>query len=246
MFLMRFLRGVVFCFMSAFLSCSAITAQDAATKPETSCTKDRSVDEYLAELNKRQKGPHNPLPNNVCIFGMCAHTGVGPGDKKRTEEETTASEPGPPVLNRRTAEDNGESSSKKENAEVAGTIPPSASTYDPVTAAHDVGVGDYYFSQKNYRGALMRYTDANREKPGDAAIHVRLGRGWEKLGSPEQAYPEYDAAVKLEPEGKSAAEAKDAMERLRPVLQKAAVDPAALVAGNEPEKAPCLPGLRSR
>src|SRR3954469_10225868 len=233
---MRFLRSAVVCFVSAFLFCSGVTAQNAAP---AACTKDKSVDEYLAELNRRQKSSHNPLPNDVCIFGMCAHTGVGPGDRRKAEEAAPA-EQGPPVLHRRPAEESGESSSKKETAAVAGTIAPTASSYDPVSAARDVGVGDYYFSQKNYRGALMRYTDANKEKPGDAAIHLRLGRGWEKLGSPEQAYPEYDATVKLEPEGKSAEEAKAAMERLRPILQKAAVDPATLVGGNEPEKAPCM------
>ena len=42
-------------------------------------------------------------------------------------------------------------------------------------AAHDVDVGDYSFEAKNYGGALLRYKDAAEEKPGDAAIHVRLG-----------------------------------------------------------------------
>ena len=54
-------------------------------------------------------------------------------------------------------------------------------------AAHNVDIGDYSFESKNYRGALMRYKDADEEKPGDAAIHVRLGRVLEQLGQLPQA-----------------------------------------------------------
>jgi hypothetical protein len=49
-------------------------------------------------------------------------------------------------------------------------------------AAHNADVGDQYFGQKNYNGSLMRYEDALEGKPGDVAIHVRLGRVLEKLG----------------------------------------------------------------
>jgi tetratricopeptide (TPR) repeat protein len=64
-------------------------------------------------------------------------------------------------------------------------------------AAHNVDVGDYYFAEKNYRGALLRYQSAVDEKPADAAIHVRLGRAFEKLGQISQAIDEYSAAQKL-------------------------------------------------
>ena len=86
-------------------------------------------------------------------------------------------------------------------------------------AAHDVDVGDYYFEQKNYNGALMRYKDALEGKPGDIAIHVRLGRAYEKLNQAAQAVEEYKAALKLagpEPaKDKWSEEAKSALERLR-------------------------------
>ncbi len=221
-------------------------AQDPLAKAESSCYKDKPVDEYIVELNKRQKGSRNPLPNDICIFGMCAHTGMGPkdGPKEKTEKTEQQKQPAPkqaPPTQSQPGESD-ESSSKQESAGVAGTLPAeaSSSTYDPVSAARDVDVGDYYYRQKNYRGALMRYADAAKSKPGDAAIHLRMGRGWEKLGAPERAYLEYDATVRVEPEGKSAAEAQDAMQRLKPELQKGGVDPAALVVDNQPEKAPCL------
>ena len=217
------------------LAHASSVAQTAPAKAEAACYQDKGVDEYVAELNKREKGSRNPLPNDICIFGMCAHTGVGP--KERTPD------PGPPSTEKPTLKrpvDPDESSSKKETADVAGTIVAESSAYDPVTAARDVDVGDYYFREKNYRGALMRYGDAHTAKPGDAAIHLRMARAWEKLGAPERAYLEYGATVRLEAEGKAATEARSAMERLRPTLKKAGVEPSALVVDGYPEKAPCL------
>ncbi|HUE51261.1 MAG TPA: tetratricopeptide repeat protein [Terriglobales bacterium] len=67
---------------------------------------------------------------------------------------------------------------------------------DGAEAAHNVDVGDQYFGQKNYNGALMRYEDALEIKPGDVAIHVRLGRVLEKLGRFPQAIEAYNAAQK--------------------------------------------------
>jgi len=224
-------------------------AQEPAAKTDASCYKDKSVDEYIVELNKRQKGTRNPLPNDICIFAMCSHTGVGPseGKKEKAAAKAPQQQPSAKPPAGKSESDVSEvggvsdvSSSKKENAEVAETLAAEASSYDPVRAARDADVGDYYYRDKNYRGALMRYADAVKAKPGDAAIYLRMGRSWEKLKAPERAYLHYDAVVKLEPEGKSAAEARAAMQRLQPELQKAGVDPATLVREEQPERAPCL------
>ena len=81
-------------------------------------------------------------------------------------------------------------------------------------AAHNVEVGDYSFESKNYSGALIRYKDADEEKPGDAAIHVRLGRALEKLGQLEEATGQYKAALDLAGPQKWSDEAKSALVRL--------------------------------
>jgi Flp pilus assembly protein TadD len=82
-------------------------------------------------------------------------------------------------------------------------------------AAHDVEVGDDSFKAENYKGALLRYTDALEEKPRDAAIHVRLGRVYEKLKQVPQAVEQYDAAQKLEGPKKWTDEARAALVRLQ-------------------------------
>jgi tetratricopeptide (TPR) repeat protein len=217
------------------LACGA-AAQEAAPVPQPACYPDKPVDEYVAELQKRTKGTRNPLPSNICIFGRCSNTGIGPEERPREEPPPPARPPQPapeaPAAN--------ESSSKESTADLRGALP-AASDYDPIQAAHNVDVGDYYYRQKNYRAAAMRYSDALPQKPGDAAIHLRLGRALEKLKAPEPAYLEYDAVVKLAPEGKGADEARQAMERLAPELQRAGIAPATLSRMNDPEPAPCLP-----
>jgi tetratricopeptide (TPR) repeat protein len=82
-------------------------------------------------------------------------------------------------------------------------------------AAHDVEVGDEYFEAKNYNAALQRYKDAADEKPGDAAIHVRLGRVFEKVGQIPQAIEQYKAAQELAGPKKWLDEAKAALLRLQ-------------------------------
>jgi Flp pilus assembly protein TadD len=82
-------------------------------------------------------------------------------------------------------------------------------------AAHNVDVGDYSFSTNNYSGALLRYKDAVEEKPGDAAIHVRLGRVFERLGQLPQAIEQYKAAQELAGPAKWSDEAKAAVLRLQ-------------------------------
>ena len=84
-----------------------------------------------------------------------------------------------------------------------------------LAAAHDVDVGDYSFAEKNYKGALLRYKDAVEEKPGDAAIHVRLGRVFEKLDQLPQAIEQYKAAQKLAGLEKWSDEAGAALLRLQ-------------------------------
>jgi hypothetical protein len=222
--------------LSFLLPCSA---QAPATTPEEPvCYKDKSVNDYIVELNKlkTKHGTHNPLPNEVCIFGMCSHPSGGP-DVNHPDPPPPTPQPVQEKSDRpQLSERERDSSSSKTG--IGDTL--AASTYDPVSAAADTDVGDYYFKDKNYRGALMRYESAVEKKPGDAAIHLRIGRAFEKLGDNERAFMGYDAVVKLEPAGKSAAEAKQGMERLRPLLEKANIVPSAISASNEPQKAPCL------
>jgi Tetratricopeptide repeat len=172
------------------------------------CPSDRPVDDFITEIHKQQSNKKhrnaNPLPDVFCIGGWCRGHSSKP--KPPTPPESAPPVSAPPAKN--PGEDESTSSSRipvdkcDEAMEMA------------LKAAHDVDVGDYSFSANNYGGALMRYKDAAQEKPEDAAIHVRLGRAFEKLGQIPQAMEQYKAAQELAGPAKWSDEAKAAVLRL--------------------------------
>ena len=171
-----------------------------------SCPADRPVDDIITEVHKEQsKKKHrnsNPIPDVTCIFGWCRDA-----SSKRTPPTFPDPVSVPPAKN--PSGNDSESSSRppvdkcNEAMELA------------LKAAHNVEVGDYSFAAKNYDGALLRYQDAVEQKPGDAAIHVRLGRVFERLAKLPQAIEQYKAAQELAGPAKWLDEAKAAVLRLQ-------------------------------
>jgi len=181
----------------------------SAQSGPAACPADRPVDDIIAEIHSQQSNKKNrntnPLPTVTCIFGWCR-------DNSRTPP---AVPPPAPHAETPTATNNdsdtGTTSSSKD---------PKAQCNDAMEraleAARDVDVGDYSFNDKNYRGALMRYQDAVNWKPQDSAIHVRLGRVYEKLNQVPQAIEQYTAAGNMTGPQKWTNEAKTALQRLQP------------------------------
>jgi hypothetical protein len=128
------------------------------------------VDDIIAEVHRQQsKKKHrntNPFPEVTCMWGWCR-------DNSRTPPTTPEGDPREEMPSGR----NSSTSSSRLPVEKCNDAMEMA-----LQAAHNVDVGDYSFAEKNYKGALLRYSEAVEEKPGDAAIHVRLGRVFEKLG----------------------------------------------------------------
>jgi tetratricopeptide (TPR) repeat protein len=167
------------------------------------CPADKPVDDISAEIHKLQSKKNsrnkNPLPDNICIFGWCRQAKTPP----------TIPRPAPRVEEPANTGSDGISSSKTPADKCNERMD------QALEAAHNVEVGDFYFDDKNYRAALFRYQDADKDKAGDAAIHVRLGRAYEKLKQPEQAIEQYAAAEKLAGPEKWTEEARKALERLK-------------------------------
>src|ERR1700745_786115 len=88
--------------------------------------------------------------------------------------------------------------------------------WNPHKAEKDVEVGDFYFKRKNYRAALSRYQEALYYKYDDAVATFRLAVCQEKLGESEEARKAYEAYLRILPHGPSAAEAQQALGRLKP------------------------------
>ena len=100
-----------------------------------------------------------------------------------------------------------------EGADVSGVTEFHA--YDPHKAAKNVEVGDFYFAKKNYRAAESRYAEALDWKPNDAVATFRLAQSQEHLDKKDDALKNYQAYLKILPQGEFAAEAKSGIERLK-------------------------------
>ena len=170
------------------------------------------VDDYIAEVNKekskRKNRNKNPLPDNVCIFGWCA----GSTPRNNPQPRSPEGQPAPSTEN--LASD----VSSSEQTQVPGVVPTEAACpefgADPIEAAQNADVGDFYFKEKNYRAALSRYKEADQQKPNDPAIHLRLARAYEKLDQRDHARKYYQLAADAR-EGFWTAEAKAALARLQ-------------------------------
>jgi len=95
--------------------------------------------------------------------------------------------------------------------------------WDPHKAAKCIEVGDYYFKQENYRGAISRYEEALEWKPKDAEATYKLAKVQEKTGNYTVALDNYRAYLKLLPKGPYAEESQKGIDRLK---TKAGVSPA--------------------
>ncbi len=184
-----------------------LSAGALAQAPPPQCPADRPVDDIIAEIHKQQSKKANrntnPIPEGICIFGLCVGTGKTPptlpppAPRAETAPAASAGSSGEGVSSSRTPADKCNDATER-----------------AVEAAHNVEVGDYYFQEKNYRAASLRYQDAAEGKPSDAAIHVRLGRAFEKLNDVPQAVKHYQTAEKLAGPEKWTQEARAALERL--------------------------------
>ena len=175
-----------------------------------SCPAERPVDDIIAEVHKQESKKKNrnknPFPDVRCIWGWCR-------DESSKRTPPTFPDPAPVHVN-----SGNESTSSGNESSSAARIPVdkcNAAVEMALKAAHDVEVGDDYFKEKNYNAALSRYKDAVEEKPADAAIQVRLGRAFEKLGQIPEAIEHYKAAQGLAGAAKWSDEAEAAIIRLQ-------------------------------
>jgi tetratricopeptide (TPR) repeat protein len=97
--------------------------------------------------------------------------------------------------------------------------------YNPLEAKHDLEIGNYYFKQGNYIGAIERYRDAIEYQPNLFAAYDALGRAYEKKAdkdkTPEERQADRDMALavyrnflKSYPSSPKAAEFRSRCDRL--------------------------------
>lgn len=86
--------------------------------------------------------------------------------------------------------------------------------FDPHKAMKDIEVGDYYYRRENYRAAVSRYEEALHYKPKDADATFKLAQAYEKLKKFDDAREYYSSYLSIIHDGKTAEEARKALERL--------------------------------
>ena len=86
--------------------------------------------------------------------------------------------------------------------------------WNPLKALKDIEVGDFYYKRKNYRAALDRYKEALYYKDNDAVATFRAAQCQEKLGATAEARTNYEAYLRILPEGPFAVDAQKALDRL--------------------------------
>jgi len=87
--------------------------------------------------------------------------------------------------------------------------------FNPMRAMKDVEVGDFYFKKENYGAAISRYREALQYKPHDAEATFKLAEALNKTGDVAGATENYEAYLKILPNGPYANKAREALSKLK-------------------------------
>jgi TolA-binding protein len=88
--------------------------------------------------------------------------------------------------------------------------------YNPMRAMKDVEIGDFYFKVKqNYPAAISRYREALEYKPHDAEATFKLAEVLNKTGDTPGAVENYQAYLKILPNGPYAKRAREEVDKLK-------------------------------
>jgi len=86
--------------------------------------------------------------------------------------------------------------------------------YNPMKAMKDIEVGDFYCKKENYQAAISRYREALEYKPHDAEATYKLAEVLNKTGDTAGAKENYQAYLKILPNGPYARKANEALAKL--------------------------------
>jgi Tetratricopeptide repeat len=78
----------------------------------------------------------------------------------------------------------------------------------------DITVAKFYMNDENFAGALLRAKEAVKIQPDYSLAHFTLAQVLQKMKKKDEAIAEYQAYLKLDPDGEKAKAAKAALEEL--------------------------------
>ena len=92
--------------------------------------------------------------------------------------------------------------------------------YNPMKALKAVEVGDWYYKQENYKAAISRYREALEYKPHDAEATFKLAEVLNKTGDTAGAKENFEAYLKILPNGPYAKKSREALSKLKDTAKK--------------------------
>lgn len=84
------------------------------------------------------------------------------------------------------------------------SLKPKEYSFNPLQAAKEVKIGEYYFKKKSYRAAANRFREATRWNPNFSDAFLRLAETEEKLNDRKAAQEAYAKYLELNPGAKDA------------------------------------------
>ncbi len=81
-------------------------------------------------------------------------------------------------------------------------------SFNPLQAAKELKVGNYYFKKGSFKAAAQRFEEATRWDPNFAEAYLRLGEARERQKNKKGAVEAYAKFLELAPDAKNAAEIK--------------------------------------
>jgi len=92
---------------------------------------------------------------------------------------------------------------------------PKEYSFNPLQAASELKIGNYYFKKGNYRAAAQRFAEATKWDGGLAEAHLRLGEAREKLHDNKAAAEAYAKYLEIAPDAKDATDVKKRLAKIK-------------------------------
>ena len=95
------------------------------------------------------------------------------------------------------------------------SLAPKEYSFNPLQAAKELRVGNYYFKKGNYRAAAQRFQEATKWDGTQVEAYLRLGEAKEKQQDRKAAAEAYAKYLEVAPDGKDAADVKKRLARIQ-------------------------------
>lgn len=88
--------------------------------------------------------------------------------------------------------------------------------FNPLQAAKEITVGNFYFKKGSFKAAALRFEEASKWDPTNGEAFLRLGDACEKMGDKTRAHAAWEKFLEAAPDHKRAAEIRRKLPKGKP------------------------------